>query len=78
MVCDSLSPGPVATFLNLPLTALLTLSLDVPHSWMVQASYSPHDLDNIHLADTERGVMAEFELEHILVEGVFSSAMGLG
>ncbi|XP_019858458.1 PREDICTED: UDP-glucose:glycoprotein glucosyltransferase 1-like [Amphimedon queenslandica] len=43
--------------------------MDVPHSWMVEAIYSPYDLDNIHLASVEDRVEAEFVLEYILVEG---------
>ena len=63
------SPGPMAVFADLPHSPLLTLQLAVPHSWLVEGVWSPHDLDNIHLAAVERGVHGVFELEHILVEG---------
>ena len=58
-----------AIFSSLPPSPLFTLNMDVPHSWMVEAVYSPYDLDNIHLAAVEREVSAEFILEYILVEG---------
>ena len=61
--------GPSAIFSSLPLSPLLTLNMDVPHSWMVQSIYSPYDLDNIHMASVEREVFAEYQLEYILVEG---------
>ena len=64
------SPGPSAVFSSLPLSPLFTLSLDVPHSWMVQSTYSPYDLDNIHMASVEREVYGEYQLEYILVEGI--------
>ena len=66
----SISPGPLAVFTDLPHSSLLTLNMDTPHSWLVEAVWSPHDLDNIHLEGVERGVHGEFELEHILVEGL--------
>ena len=61
----------VAVFGDLPHSPLLTLQLDVPHSWLVEAIWSPHDLDNIHLASLPggTGVHADFILKHILVEG---------
>lgn len=65
----SYAPGPLATFSDLPHSPLLTLHMDVPHSWLVESLRSPHDLDNIHLEDVESRVEAEFQLEHILVEG---------
>ena len=66
----SFSAGPVAVFPSLPQSALLTLQLAVPHSWLVAAVWAPHDLDNIRLAEVEGGgVRGEFQLEHILVEG---------
>uniref|UniRef100_A0A3Q2R1V2 UDP-glucose glycoprotein glucosyltransferase 2 n=1 Tax=Fundulus heteroclitus TaxID=8078 RepID=A0A3Q2R1V2_FUNHE len=61
---DTASPGPVARFTELPESLLLTLNMITPESWMVQADHSLHDLDNIHLV-----VAAEFELEHLLLEG---------
>uniref|UniRef100_A0A8C9WYE3 UDP-glucose ceramide glucosyltransferase-like 1 n=1 Tax=Sander lucioperca TaxID=283035 RepID=A0A8C9WYE3_SANLU len=62
---DTVSPGPVARFMELPESPLLTLNMITPESWMVQAVRSPHDLDNIHLGV----VTAEYELEHLLLEG---------
>ena len=66
-----LSSSSVAVFGDLPHSPLLTLQLDVPHSWLVEAVWSPHDLDNIHLASLPQGtgVHADFTLKHILVEG---------
>lgn len=67
---DGLSVPPVAVFNDLPQSPLLTLHLDVPHSWLVEAVWSPHDLDNIHLDESsDTGVHAQFELKNILVEG---------
>lgn len=61
----------MAVFGDLPHSPLLTLQLAVPHSWLVEAVWSPHDLDNIHLAGLPQGtgVHADFTLKHILVEG---------
>ncbi|XP_044071952.1 UDP-glucose:glycoprotein glucosyltransferase 2 isoform X5 [Siniperca chuatsi] len=66
---DTVSPGPVARFLELPESPLLTLNMITPESWMVQAVRSPHDLDNIHLQEVSGFVTAEYELEHLLLEG---------
>ncbi|XP_037832030.1 UDP-glucose:glycoprotein glucosyltransferase 2 isoform X1 [Kryptolebias marmoratus] len=66
---ETASPGPVARFLELPEAPLLTLNMITPESWMVQAVSSPHDLDNIHLQEVNGVVAAEFELEHLLLEG---------
>ncbi len=66
----SLENDAVAVFSSLPTSPLFTLSLDVPHSWLVEPVLSPYDLDNIHLAQvSDRNIHAEFTLEHILVEG---------
>ena len=46
-ISDSLS----ALFLNMPQSALLTLNMDTPQSWMVEAVRSSYDLDNIHLKE---------------------------
>ena len=51
MANDSVSPGPVARFSELPESPLLTLNMITPDSWMVEAVRSPHDLDNIHLQE---------------------------
>ncbi|XP_047456702.1 UDP-glucose:glycoprotein glucosyltransferase 2 isoform X3 [Mugil cephalus] len=66
---ETVSPGPVARFMELPESPLLTLNMITPESWMVQAVSSPHDLDNIHLKEVNGIVAAEFELEHLLLEG---------
>lgn len=68
----SLAETAAAVFGDLPHSPLLTLQLEVPHSWLVDAVWSPHDLDNIHLASLPEatGVHADFELRHILVEGM--------
>ena len=66
----ALQDNVVAIFSDLPTSPLFTLSLDVPHSWLVEPVFSPYDLDNIHLAQVGDGsIHAEFTLEHILVEG---------
>ncbi|XP_054470718.1 UDP-glucose:glycoprotein glucosyltransferase 2 isoform X2 [Anoplopoma fimbria] len=66
---NTVSPGPVARFMELPESPLLTLNMITPESWMVQAVSSPHDLDNIHLQEVNGVVTAEYELEHLLLEG---------
>ncbi|XP_068184854.1 UDP-glucose:glycoprotein glucosyltransferase 2 [Antennarius striatus] len=66
---DTVSSGPVARFMDLPESPLLTLNMITPESWMVQAVRSPHDLDNIHLQEVSGLVAAEYELEHLLMEG---------
>lgn len=66
----SLKENAVAVFSDLPTSPLFTLDLDTPHSWLVEPTFSPHDLDNIRLAQVLEGnIHAEFILEHILVEG---------
>ncbi|XP_051938490.1 UDP-glucose:glycoprotein glucosyltransferase 2 isoform X2 [Hippocampus zosterae] len=66
---DTVSPGPMARFTELAETPLLTLNMITPEGWMVQALRSPHDLDNIHLQEVSGTVTAEYELEHLLLEG---------
>uniref|UniRef100_UPI0037E7011A UDP-glucose:glycoprotein glucosyltransferase 2 n=1 Tax=Semicossyphus pulcher TaxID=241346 RepID=UPI0037E7011A len=66
---DTVSPGAVARFTDLPESPLLTLNMITPESWIVQAVRSPHDLDNIHLQEVSGVVTAEYELEHLLLEG---------
>uniref|UniRef100_A0A8C4VRH5 UDP-glucose ceramide glucosyltransferase-like 1 n=1 Tax=Gopherus evgoodei TaxID=1825980 RepID=A0A8C4VRH5_9SAUR len=61
--------GPVAKFLEMPETLLLTLNMITPESWLVEAVNSSYDLDNIHLQDVEGIVTAEYELEYLLLEG---------
>lgn len=48
---DTLSPGPMAHFTEIPESPLLTLNMITPESWMVEAVQSPYDLDNIHLQE---------------------------
>ena len=38
-----------AVFKTLPHSALLTLIMDTPQSWLLEAVGNNHDLDNIHL-----------------------------
>lgn len=58
-----------AKFMGLPTSPLLTLAMVTPENWLVEVVRSPHDLDNIHLEQVETGIYAEFELEHLLLEG---------
>ncbi|XP_073701315.1 UDP-glucose:glycoprotein glucosyltransferase 2 isoform X2 [Garra rufa] len=66
---NSLSPGPMARFTEIPESPLLTLNMITPESWMVEAVRSPYDLDNIHLQEVSGVVNAEYELEYLLLEG---------
>uniref|UniRef100_A0A8C2WXG0 UDP-glucose ceramide glucosyltransferase-like 1 n=1 Tax=Cyclopterus lumpus TaxID=8103 RepID=A0A8C2WXG0_CYCLU len=61
------SPGPMAKFLDMPQSPLFTLNLNTPESWMVESVHTRYDLDNIYLE--ENIVAAEYELEHLLLEG---------
>uniref|UniRef100_A0A8C3VV42 UDP-glucose ceramide glucosyltransferase-like 1 n=1 Tax=Catagonus wagneri TaxID=51154 RepID=A0A8C3VV42_9CETA len=61
--------GPVARFLDIPESPLLTLNMITPEGWLVETVQSNCDLDNIHLKDIERTVTAEYELEYLLLEG---------
>ncbi|KAM6293155.1 UDP-glucose:glycoprotein glucosyltransferase 2 isoform 3-T6 [Porphyrio hochstetteri] len=60
---------PAAKFLQLPESPLLTLNMITPESWLVEAVNSSCDLDNIYLQDIQGTVVAEYELEYILLEG---------
>ena len=51
MVDDRLSAGPGARFHGMPQKPLLTLGMDPPESWLVEAVNSPYDLDNIYLEE---------------------------
>ncbi|KAI5292082.1 hypothetical protein KEM52_006638 [Ascosphaera acerosa] len=68
---DGTRVRPQARFENLPKSTLFTLSMDVPHAWLVAAQESVHDLDNIILSSVQEGsdVDAVYGLEYILVEG---------
>ncbi|XP_069323188.1 UDP-glucose:glycoprotein glucosyltransferase 2 [Eulemur rufifrons] len=63
------SLGPVAKFLDIPESPLLTLNMITPEGWLVETVQSNCDLDNIHLKDTEKTITAEYELEYLLLEG---------
>ncbi|XP_017676558.1 PREDICTED: UDP-glucose:glycoprotein glucosyltransferase 2 isoform X3 [Lepidothrix coronata] len=65
----NLPSEPVAKFLELPESLLLTLNMITPESWLVEAVNSSCDLDNIHLQEVKGAVIAEYELEYILLEG---------
>lgn len=60
-----------ALFSHLPTHRLLTLKLDTPKEWLVTPIVAPYDLDNIKLDDLgkERVLFAQFELEHLIIEG---------
>ena len=66
---------PGALFRDIPAEPLLTLGMDVIQPWVVGPVVSPYDLDNIRLRDLtdptakQTGIQAEFQLQHILVEG---------
>uniref|UniRef100_A0A671YK67 UDP-glucose ceramide glucosyltransferase-like 1 n=1 Tax=Sparus aurata TaxID=8175 RepID=A0A671YK67_SPAAU len=66
---SSFSPGPMAKFLDMPQSPLFTLNLNTPESWMVESVRTRYDLDNIYLEEVENIVAAEYELEHLLLEG---------
>uniref|UniRef100_A0A7N8X340 UDP-glucose glycoprotein glucosyltransferase 1 n=1 Tax=Mastacembelus armatus TaxID=205130 RepID=A0A7N8X340_9TELE len=65
----SFAPGPMAKFLDMPQSPLFTLNLNTPESWMVESVHTRYDLDNIYLQEVENIVAAEYELEHLLLEG---------
>lgn len=58
-----------AVFSGVPQEALLNLGMDVPAQWLVAPKVSIHDLDNIKLSNVKSDIDAEYELEHILIEG---------
>uniref|UniRef100_UPI0037E97DDD UDP-glucose:glycoprotein glucosyltransferase 1 n=1 Tax=Semicossyphus pulcher TaxID=241346 RepID=UPI0037E97DDD len=68
-VDGSFAPGPMAKFLDMPQSPLFTLNLNTPESWMVESVHTRYDLDNIYLEEVENIVAAEYELEHLLLEG---------
>ncbi|GIX97388.1 UDP-glucose:glycoprotein glucosyltransferase 1 [Caerostris darwini] len=61
--------APLAKFSALPTSPLFTLAMVTPENWLVEVVKSPYDLDNIHLEQVESNVHADFELEHLLIEG---------
>ncbi|RVX75233.1 hypothetical protein B0A52_00585 [Exophiala mesophila] len=62
---------PMASFKGIPKDTLFNLGMIVPPSWLVAPEKSAHDLDNIKLSSLAEGenIDAEYELEHILIEG---------
>lgn len=50
----SFSPGPMATFLDMPQSPLFTLNLNTPESWMVESVRTRYDLDNIYLQEVRQ------------------------
>ncbi|XP_057190246.1 UDP-glucose:glycoprotein glucosyltransferase 1 isoform X1 [Triplophysa rosa] len=66
---SSFAPGPMAKFLDMPQSPLFTLNLNTPESWMVESVHTRYDLDNIYLEEVDSVVAAEYELEHLLLEG---------
>jgi len=71
-VDDENKTWPVNTglFESIPTTPLFTLAMSVPENWLVESVSTPYDLDNIHLDQVEGpGIFADFELEHLLLEG---------
>lgn len=65
----SFSPGPMARFLDMPQSPLFTLNINTPESWIVESVHTRYDLDNIYLQEVDNIVAAEYELEHLLLEG---------
>lgn len=65
----SLTSGASAMFTNLPQKSVLTLGMDAPESWMVEAVAAQYDLDNILLEEVKGGVTADFDLEYLIIEG---------
>lgn len=57
---DTLSPGPMARFTEIPESPLLTLNMITPESWMVEAVQSSYDLDNIHLQEVPAENLVHF------------------
>ncbi|KAJ2777245.1 killer toxin resistant protein [Coemansia javaensis] len=64
--------APEVVFRGLPPDPLLTLGVDAPPAWLVTATESVHDLDNIRLSSlrgAHKEISATYTLAHILVEG---------
>lgn len=62
--------GPAARFSALPQKQLLTLNVQPPEAWLIEAVRSVYDLDNIKMEDVESDVVAEYELANLLLEGI--------
>jgi UDP-glucose:glycoprotein glucosyltransferase len=63
-----------ASFADLPSDPILTLGIDVPHSWLVSPRRSVHDLDNLKLdailsRQDSPVIDLNFELEQFVIDG---------
>ncbi|KAJ7328106.1 UDP-glucose:glycoprotein glucosyltransferase 1 [Desmophyllum pertusum] len=65
----AMTEGPLALFSDMPQSVLLTMNMDTPLGWMVEAVYAPYDLDNIKLQEVDNQVIGTYELEYIFIEG---------
>eukprot|EP00871_Galdieria_phlegrea_P003448 jgi/Galph1/4103/GphlegSOOS_G2786.1 len=62
---------PTGVFTNLPTNYTLTFNMDTPPKWLVGASQSTEDLDNLVLEQASCShIFAEYELEALVVEGI--------
>ncbi|XP_071839309.1 UDP-glucose:glycoprotein glucosyltransferase 1-like isoform X2 [Apostichopus japonicus] len=68
-VDNSFSNGPTGRFNDMPHDTLLTMNVMTPESWLVESVRTIYDLDNIKLSEIDNGILAEYELEHLLLEG---------
>lgn len=68
-----LPPG--ASFLEMPDYPLLTLNMNTPESWLVEAVSSSYDLDNIHLKDVSRET-AQILRKHVTSPFLISTSLG--
>ena len=67
-----MAAGAHAVFANLPQQKTLTMNMDVPESWLVEAVHAAYDLDNLRLEDLGEDAStlhATYELEAIIVTG---------
>eukprot|EP01126_Amoeba_proteus_P013472 TRINITY_DN1573_c0_g2_i10.p1 TRINITY_DN1573_c0_g2~~TRINITY_DN1573_c0_g2_i10.p1 ORF type:complete len:1144 (-),score=275.63 TRINITY_DN1573_c0_g2_i10:25-3456(-) len=76
----NLSPNQ-AVFVNIPQKRLLSMTVQVPGSWLVSSHDCEYDLDNIildNIPKVESMLRAVFQLDHILVEGSCSDISNNG
>mmetsp|Transcript_15299 Transcript_15299/g.41363 ORF Transcript_15299/g.41363 Transcript_15299/m.41363 type:complete len:1550 (+) Transcript_15299:445-5094(+) len=68
---SAVAPGPpIAFFQRLPTKRVLTLNMDVPEAWLVEATQAAHDVDNMRLADIEGSIAyTEYELDALMLTG---------
>ncbi|CAB3399775.1 unnamed protein product [Caenorhabditis bovis] len=59
----------IVKFDKLPSKQLLTLSVQAPDSWIVEAVFAEYDLDNLKMEQVSKNVVAVYSLQHILLEG---------